>query len=220
MLTIRTICDVKAAFLGDFPLDEREFSSVLANSSILQRFLISFHNDYCALQSESKAVFAILHTPTTKALRALSDLHPLRFEAILINGDLSKSSEQWKTTKEVGISVSIEIYGPRKIAAEIGRRLSKANTYLQHPRHLDRYIEYDNPHYFALPGRPANGVPIFSGVSRQEEVEQFQTVDIAQVLEDPEHDQGLLHQNADRHIRTPLLEYVSPLFSILFLGGS
>lgn len=186
----------------------------MASSSILQRFPISSYKEYFALQSQSRLDFAVLNTPTTKALQALSDLSLLRFEAILVHGDLSKHSEQWESTKkEAGISVSINIYGPRDTAAEVGRRLSKAKTYLQHPRHLDSHIEYDNPHYFALPGRPMRSSLSSSAVLLQKNIEQLRIVDVAQVLEDPEHDKGLLHQIADCHIRTSLLEYVSKILS-------
>ncbi|EQB58429.1 hypothetical protein CGLO_01330 [Colletotrichum gloeosporioides Cg-14] len=50
--------------------------------------------------------------------------------------------------KPTPFSISINVYGMQLIADELGRKLSKASTFLQHPKALSKDKKYDNPHFF------------------------------------------------------------------------
>jgi hypothetical protein len=151
---------VKAAVLSQFQLDEAYFSSLLNKPDYGQRFAISSRNHYYALQSTTQTDFAIIDKRTTHVFQRLSDLATVRFEALLDGNDLGKPGKQWKKGGEtIGLPFSINIYGSRGIAQEVGKRLSKAGSFLQHPYLLGEGIEYDNPHYFKLPNRKTSLPP-------------------------------------------------------------
>ena len=160
--------------------------------------------------------FAVLDTGTTRALQALAGLNSLRLQAILV-GEEPKRPGQWKKGKKAIIPVSINIYGSKKSMQEVGKRLSKAHIYLQHPICLDD-VQYSNPHYFVLPGTDQqHDSPLPSSVGQG--VRNPEIVDIDRLFEVVDHTQGLQVWNEDWQIRTPLLEY-SPLDSPLDSFGS
>ena len=103
--------------------------------------------------------------------------------------------------------ISINIYGPEKDAQEIGRRLSKAHTYLQHPILSDSDIPYDNPHFYVVPG--AREADAYSAQCPNREDQQAPVVDMTKLFEELERTRILPSWNVDCHLRTPLLEYGS-----------
>lgn len=182
--------------------------SLLEGTSAIQCFPISPRNQYFALQSPAQADFAILNSRTTKILWGLSDLTPIRYEAFFAGHDLGKPKQQWKRKgNTIGITVSINIYGLREIANDVGRRLSKAGIYLQHPYYLDKNFEYDNPHYFKLPGRQAKEFTVCDSSPTRGAMRQPQVVNIVKIFESLDQGHGLQNQNVDSRIKTPLLWY-------------
>jgi len=145
---------------------------------------------------------------TAEALQALSGLSSLRFEAILEGDEIAKQGVQCKRKGDpAGIAISLHIYGNRSIAQEVGRRLSKAQIYLQHPSHIESHIEYDNPHYLKIPGRPTRTpLPSFIPAIQPKPLHP-QRLDIADILGTLDQDQGLQSVNPNWRIRTKLLEY-------------
>lgn len=142
--------EAKAAFHGQFGLDKSYFSSVVQSSEAFLRCpLILRNNYYFALQSPSQKDFAILDTRTTAVLESLTDLRPIRTEAVINIIDVNKSSISSKlNNKLVHFAVSINIYGSRGLSGDLGARLSKAKAFLQHPYVIGEGIKYENPHYF------------------------------------------------------------------------
>lgn len=150
----------------------------------------------------------MLHLRTAKVLQALSDLPSLRFEAVLEGDEIAKQGEHWKRKgNTAGIPVCVLIHGNKSMAQAVGRRLSKARIYLQHPNHLESHIEYDNPHYLKLPGRPSkNPVPPSIPIIQAKTL-NLQGLEITDILENLGQDQGLQSVNGNWRIRTELLEY-------------
>lgn len=147
-----------------------------------------------------------MHSRTAAALQTLRDFSSIRLVAVFVGGDFNKPVQQHKKGKKVIFSISIDVFGPEKIIQAVGKLLSKAHTYLQHPINLDSGIPYNNPHYYAIPGVRNETKLYVSSVSATEH-QQAPILDIAKFFEEVDHTRSLLSQNADWHIRTPLLEY-------------
>jgi hypothetical protein len=197
---------VRAAVLSQFQLDEAYFSSLLSKPDYAQRFAISFRDHYYALQSTTQADFAIIDKHTTHIFQRLSDLATIRFEAFLDSNDIGKPGKQWKKRGEtIGLSFCINIYGSRGIAQEVGKRLSKGGSFLQHPYLLDEGIEYDNPHYFKLPNRkpalpPDNVTSPYRQPSRESQAAQ-----VSGILDTLDHGAVLQDDNVGAMIQSELL---------------
>ena len=181
-------------------------SLLSADPAAIQRFAVSSRHQECFyLQSSDGEDFAVVHSRTATALQTLQDLPPTRLEAVFVARDFNRLDRKGKKTV---FSISIDIYGSEEIATEIGRRLSKARIFLQHPVCLDNNVPYKNPHYYVIPGArkvETSYIPSSSGREKQ----QSPVVDIAKVFEEVEHNRKLPTRNADWHVRTPLLEYGS-----------
>jgi len=192
--------------LSQFQLDEAYFSSLLSKPDYVQRFAISFRGHYYALQSTTQADFAIIDKRTTHVFQCLSDLATIRFEAFLDSNDIGKPGKQWKKGGEtIGLLFSVNIYGSRGITQEVGKRLSKGGSFLQHPYLLDKGIEYDNPHYFKLPNRktalpPDNVVSPCRQLSRESQAAQ-----VSGILDSLDHGAVLQDNFVGAMVRSDLL---------------
>lgn len=179
-------------------------ASILStNPEAIQRFAVSSRQECYYLQNSDGEDFAVVHSRTATALQTLQGLPPTRLEAVFIGGDPDRLDRKGK---KIVFSVSIDVYGLEEIATEIGRRLSKARTYLQHPVCLDKDVPYKNPHFYVIPG--ARRVEDTYIPPRRED-QQAPVVDIAKIFVEVECARKLPTQNADCNVRTPLLEYGS-----------
>lgn len=147
-----------------------------------------------------------MHSRTTTALRTLQDLPSIRLEAVSCGGESNRPDQQSRRGKREIFTISIDIYGSEKITQDVGKRLSRAHTYLQHPINLDNGVQYNNPHYYAVPGGQTMESLYLSPNSERED-QQTPVVDIAKVFDEVDQTRILLSHNADCRIRTPLLKY-------------
>lgn len=193
--------------LNDHQSDDNDASTLSANAQTIQHFAVLSRQGCYFLQSSDGKDLAVVHSRTTTALRTLQDLPSIRLEAVLESGNSNKPYLQRKDGRQT-ISISIDLYGSEEIAQEVGKRLSKARTYLQHPVCLKSNVPYNNPHYYAIPGVQKFNLSHISPSSKREE-QGTPSVDIAKVFEEVEHTRQLASRNADLHIKTPLLQYVS-----------
>ena len=190
--------------MSDPESSQQHISHLFTGSDSLHCFSVSYRQTYYALQYAAQDEFAVLDTGTTKALQALVGLASLRLQAIVEDGYLKRPAQQWKKGKGIIIPVSVNIYGSKEIMQDVGKRLSKASIYLQHPLHLDN-VHYRNPHYFVLPGKDQEHES-YHPSSLEQEVEHPEVLDIGRLFEAIDHTQNLQVWSADRQIRTPLLE--------------
>ena len=185
---------------------------------MLQCFAVQSRGYCFVLESSLQAEFTLLDSRTTEALQNLSHLPLVRFQAILERGSLDEPGQQlMKKGEVIGITVSINIYGPRSIIKDVNRSLSKAYIYLQHPPHLDEHVDYKNPHYFELPNRYVEGrlvchLPQASKVSRGSK-----EVDLAEVFQSTDHCRHLQSVDVTSLIKTPLLRLASWIRSVTTL---
>jgi hypothetical protein len=103
--------------------------------------------------------------------------------------------------------VDINVYGFKDVAQIVGKRLSKAPIYLQHPHRLDDNIEYDNPHYFRAPGQPTPRPGTVMTMICPEKPMQLasRSPDISTVFDSLTRHRFLQQVKEDSRIRTPLL---------------
>lgn len=189
-------------------MDESDSFTLLIESDVPQHFAISPSQDSYCLQSSDGKNLAILHSRTTISLQTLRDLPSIRLEAVIGGEATDKTERKCKKGKITVLSISINIYGSEKVIQDVGKRLSKAHLYLQHPTNLKSDVPYKNPHFYAAPGvRNESGLYISPSCRKKEQ--QDSVLDIAKVFEEVDHSRKLPSQCADWNIRTPLLEYDS-----------
>ena len=185
-------------------------SSILSiHLDALHHFVISIHHDRYCLQSSDSRDVAVVHSRTAAALETLRDLPSIRLEGVLLDGAVDTPTQQHRTGKTI-FPISINIYGSEKVVQDVGKRLSKERTYLQHPTTLNENVPYNNPHYYDIPGLAKAGTHYISQSSEREE-QRVPVLDMTKIFEDVAHSRKLPSQDADWHITTPLLEYVSSL---------
>ncbi|KAH0536054.1 hypothetical protein FGG08_007035 [Glutinoglossum americanum] len=150
----KEIYNAKIGIPNDFLAGDRYLLDLLAAKDANQILYLVYRKHYIILQTRSGKDVAVLDTRTTKALKTLSDLKSVRFEAFPIADGLANGVQVWKEKGKItGISVEINVYGGRDVVNVVGKNLSRSAIYLQHPGHLGDNIEYHNPHYLTLPGQ-------------------------------------------------------------------
>jgi hypothetical protein len=166
-----------------------------------------YREHYIVLRTPSGIVVGILDKRTTEALRGLSDLKSVRFEAFPAVDELANRTQLLKKKgKIVGITVKINVYGGRNDISAVGKRLSECAIYLQHPDNLDENIEYDNPHYLTLRGQLRPKQSPFAVPRRPgEPTKDTATSDITTLFHSLKRYKCLQQVDVDSRIKTPLL---------------
>ncbi|ROV93845.1 hypothetical protein VMCG_08824 [Cytospora schulzeri] len=98
--------------------------------------------------SDQGVKFAVLDILTASKLQALSNVLDTRFEAVVETRTIIKRRSKSATP----FKVSINIFGPGRVADEVSLSLSKVKAFLQHPQALDCDVDYRNPDMLAFPG--------------------------------------------------------------------
>lgn len=143
------ICDAKAQFLDDSRTIESAGLLTLppSNEDVYTLKLVRRDN-HIALQHERDIDIAVLNTKTTHVLWAIEELGHVRYQVFVGVETFSTSIITWANKgQKVNFLVEIIIYGSKQIRDQIGRKLSDAEIYLQHPRCCSDHAKYDNPHY-------------------------------------------------------------------------
>lgn len=106
--------------------------------------------------TEGKGI-AVLNEETGKVLQQLLSLSSCRFEAYLLVEQWEALVEQKiQTGMERFIFIDIVLYGSKKIRDNVGKKLSSARMYLQHPCFCEEDVDYDNPHFLKFNGLPSS----------------------------------------------------------------
>ena len=196
--------------LNDNGSHDGRSSTLSIHPDVIRHLVISVHDHRYCLQSSDSRDVAVINSRTAAALETLRDLPSIRLEAVLLSGGVNTPIQQYRKGKSTVFPISINIYGSEKVAQDLGKRLSKAHTYLQHPITLNESIPYKNPHYYDIPGLAKAGTHYISQSSEREE-QQVPVLDMTKIFEDVAHSRKLSSQDADWHISTPLLKYISSL---------
>lgn len=105
---------------------------------------------YYVLESSNGLELASLDTRSITQLAALEALPFVRFEAVIDTGTISKRRKGSRRKPEP-LNLSINVFGPKSTADDVGRRLSKVSAFLQHPKIVPLGIEYYNPQFLVFP---------------------------------------------------------------------
>jgi hypothetical protein len=125
--------------------------------------------------------------------------------------ELNDWANAWKK-KRKGPDLCLEIilYGDRDVKASLGKALSNARLYLQHPISPLEGVILENPHTLQFPdlsddegGLPNGTEPGISVISNATEI------DASIFLEDLEHSEHIDATSPATEVKTSLLEYVS-----------
>jgi SWI/SNF-related matrix-associated actin-dependent regulator of chromatin subfamily A3 len=140
---------------------------------------------YFLLQDQNNLEVAILNCRISDALRALDELGAIQYEVYATGGNWTESIERARNTNAaVAVDVELVISGPSSKGESVGKILSKAALYLQHPRFLPNSMRYDNPHYISF-SEIEEETPQFqnSSVTMRAEQGDSRTVDISTILQ-------------------------------------
>ncbi|OBT69919.1 hypothetical protein VE03_00430 [Pseudogymnoascus sp. 23342-1-I1] len=146
------ICEGKAAFVDGFDLDWDVFRNLLTSSPSGETLTLSKKNGiYSVMHDKTTADIAILDTRMSDRLRDISKIGDVRIRVFLDESteitDLTRSA----SGQPPALQVLLVLYGKRSTANAIGKILSQARIYLQHPVLIDSGITYENPHHFKTP---------------------------------------------------------------------
>lgn len=76
----------------------------------------------------------------------------LRLEAVVNVPNVQDNLRTLKKAGDAVVRVNINVFGQRKNAAAVGKRLSDGKIWLQKPDQVDRGTEIENPHFLKLEG--------------------------------------------------------------------
>jgi SWI/SNF-related matrix-associated actin-dependent regulator of chromatin subfamily A3 len=119
--------------------------------SMFDQLNMSFKDQVVFVGFSAEQDIAVMNEETSKILRDLSSFDSCRTQVFI--GESSRISlhgARKDAGKERFMQVDIVIYGSPEIRKSVGRLLSAARIYLQHPCHQDPNTEYDNPHFLDL----------------------------------------------------------------------
>jgi hypothetical protein len=115
----------------------------------LERYPVLLRDGYYALRSPNGKDFAVIDINTTRSLKVVQNLGNVRFQAVMQCNAIDRPGTAAGTiSKRDMIEISINLYGTRNLAKEVGVSLTRERQFLQHPDVVDPGIDYDNPHYF------------------------------------------------------------------------
>jgi hypothetical protein len=188
--------------------DSCHLQAAAASRKADHRFSLAHRDGVFVLLTSALDDAAILDTSTAEALKALLNLQPIRFQAYADATQANGELQVWKGKREKVemLAININVYGSREHADEVGRLLSKRQTYLQHPDYQDSDAEYLNPHYFKLPDDEGPQRPAFSACQTSAQRSNSPELDVNELLDRLTANEGLDSAPIDRRITTHLLE--------------
>ncbi|PVI03078.1 hypothetical protein DM02DRAFT_588373 [Periconia macrospinosa] len=136
-------------------------AKISTKTGVLEEARMPFTNGFCHLQVIRQRNYtlrdingldiAVLDRKTTKALKNLDERFRIQYSAY-ISGDQWNhcASSSTRTAKAVVVNVELNISGLRANSKDVGKILSRARIYLQHPRFQPKDMPYENPHYIVI----------------------------------------------------------------------
>ncbi|KAI1387873.1 SNF2 family N-terminal domain-containing protein [Hypoxylon trugodes] len=182
-----------------------------------------FSEDRCDIVNSLEIVIGTINKKTHIALSKLTSIKQIYFSGCI--KPTYHDNRISTTTKSPSISSPIattsadfSIFGPRAIAEQLAKELSRYRLFLQHPTPLPDSVPYENPQYLSIAGISfSNGsiLPAIKGIDESEETpdtpssleENEQLTDLNYVLDHlPQHNY-LTQIKIDQRISTPLLSH-------------
>jgi hypothetical protein len=171
-------------------------------------------DNHIALQHWRDIDIAVLNTKTTHVLWAIEELGHVRYQVFVGVETFSTSIITWANKGQaVNFLMEIIIYGSKQIRDQIGRKLSDAEIYLQHPRCCSDHAKYDNPHYLEFKHSQKPDLPqqLCHSLTHPNNLGQSApNLQLSALLNSLDQHEKLCDGEIDGRIKTSLLRY--PLF--------
>lgn len=150
----------------------------------------------------------MLHRKTSNALPVLDQIEAIRYDVYALADSWRQGIQRAKDTSSIALmDLELMISGPTAQSQIVGRVLSKAGLYLQHPRFLPDDMPYDNPHYIRFSGYP-DQLPEFDASSTTFKAEDIksQALAIDSIFENLDQREHLKAVHIDRKFVTTELQ--------------
>ena len=105
-------------------------------------------HEYILVRSDG-AKLAVLDTKTVSRLNSLKNVLSIQYEAV-VESNVFRKRQRPKSQAPKIFPVSINIFGAKVTADDVGLTLERISANLQHPRTLRPYIEYYNPQFLTF----------------------------------------------------------------------
>ena len=206
---MRQLFDVRIACPTGFGLDRSFYLSLLKNQYTPMTFDLRCSGDCFYVLSSKGTKFALLDIQTTRALTELQGVKSLRFEAAPLLSPSDKENIKDKTCSPDQVrSITVNIYGTRDSAGEAGAILTRAGLYLQHPFLLRYGMEYNNPHYFQVPGSKIDINQFVQNRQHGSNLKQNLSIEVTKVLDSLDFVNARNELPPIAAVTTPLLRLV------------
>ncbi|KAI9779018.1 MAG: hypothetical protein M1816_003778 [Peltula sp. TS41687] len=206
------ICDVRTQIFDDPRVFDGTTDPRDPSEDDRQKFTrlnVVPRHTYFVLTTPSGTDVAVLNAHVSSCLRCLRESASIRYEGFVDVAGWREQIQAWKRTGNAGILLAdINVYGPQKDSEKVGRVLSKARLYLQHPHCSNDGVIYNNPHYLSCSKTPGLelDVPTAVTASVQGSLSRPQ-YSVTYALEDLDQQGDLPHVEVDGRVTTPLLTH-------------
>jgi SWI/SNF-related matrix-associated actin-dependent regulator of chromatin subfamily A3 len=191
------VLDKKLSFVPSSPINGHALMQVTKPDT---QFLITF-SDGVVLGEVNASLEQALHNIAEQQ-------YSLDFEVFAPVRAIREVILRATKEKDAIVRVQISVYGPRRIAQDIGRELSQMKIYLQRPDYVREGADYDNPHVLKLLQHDSS---IPDVLTHAEETSSEKVADetlkktIADVYSSLTRDKNLRGIEGDERLKTPLL---------------
>ena len=197
---------MRVSFLDSLKLEDTNHVGLesVSKQDIHRLNLVWKKDNHITLRSKDGMDIATLHTKTAEGLQKLGDMAFIRYDTFVTVGEWLEHVMLWRTEgKRTNMTVNINVYGSASEFDAVGKRLSGASIYLQHPDHCDEQARYDNPHFFKLPLMELPTLEPSTAISSGADF-----IDLSSILDTLDRNDCLQQATIDPRVKTQLLPCV------------
>jgi hypothetical protein len=214
------IPDIQVRLNKDFDSNLDLYFSVLSPQDPLvsPRWSLLFDNGRCDVVTPSGRAAAVLHQHSFKVLDRLQKAVPVKFELSAWSVGNLRSRKSSKESLSRFTNLELVALGQRSAAETVAATFASEEVFLQDPADLPAGIAYENPQMLELPDFALTFSSPQSGHSASNDIQapnphewmgqSDSTFDFEKLLDDFACQHDLAQAASDRHVLTPLLEYV------------
>ncbi len=144
-----------SSWWGTSPRSRAKLASPEGSSGVsgdhVQGFTLEIRPQHVMLLFLDGTDFGFFRGNLTNPLHPLLSRPRLKLEGVAKTRDLIHRIGETGTSRDAIVLVSINLYGPRAEADEVGEALSRDKLWLQRPAFLPSQFSYHNPQFLHLP---------------------------------------------------------------------